>query len=47
MEKERNALEQRIKDLQDGEAASKELQEKVKSLADVVAAKEQGQFCQV
>ncbi|KAJ9702892.1 hypothetical protein PVL29_004571 [Vitis rotundifolia] len=41
MEKERNVLEQRIKDLQDGEAASKELQEKVRSLADVVAAKEQ------
>ena len=42
MEKERNVLEQRIKDLQDGEAASKELQEKVRSLTEVLAAKEQG-----
>lgn len=45
MEKERNVLEQTIKDLQDGEAVTRELQEKVRLLDDVVAAKDQGQFC--
>lgn len=42
LENERNVLEQRIENLQDGEAASKELKEKVRSLTEVLSAKEQG-----
>ncbi|GFZ08220.1 hypothetical protein Acr_20g0000280 [Actinidia rufa] len=42
MEEERNTLEQRMKELQDGEATLKDLDERVRSLNDVLAAKEQG-----
>lgn len=42
LENERNVLEQRIENLQDGEAASKELKEKVRYLTEVLSAKEQG-----
>ncbi|PSS20986.1 Centromere-associated protein like [Actinidia chinensis var. chinensis] len=41
MEEERNTLEQRVKELQDGEATLKDLDERVRSLNDVLAAKEQ------
>ncbi|OUZ99198.1 hypothetical protein BVC80_8967g1 [Macleaya cordata] len=41
MEKERIALELRIKELQDGEASSTELNEMIRSLTDVLTAKEQ------
>uniref|UniRef100_A0A5B7BVZ1 Putative GRIP and coiled-coil domain-containing protein 2 isoform X2 n=1 Tax=Davidia involucrata TaxID=16924 RepID=A0A5B7BVZ1_DAVIN len=41
MEEEHNMLEQRVKELQDGEASLKDLQERVRSLTDVLAAKEQ------
>lgn len=42
MTEQRNILEQRVKELQDGEANSKDLEERVKSLNEVLAAKEQG-----
>lgn len=38
---QRNILERRVKELQDGEAASKDLEERVKSLNELLAAKEQ------
>ncbi|KAF7126997.1 hypothetical protein RHSIM_Rhsim11G0005000 [Rhododendron simsii] len=41
MTEQRNILEQRVKELQDGEANSKDLEERVKSLNEVLAAKEQ------
>ncbi|KAM3687682.1 hypothetical protein ACJW31_10G092800 [Castanea mollissima] len=41
IERERNLLEQRVKELQDAQATSTELQEKVQSLTDVLAAKDQ------
>ncbi|XP_057468024.1 trans-Golgi network-localized SYP41-interacting protein 1 [Actinidia eriantha] len=41
MEEERNTLEQRVKELQDGEATLKDLDERVRSLNDALAAKEQ------
>lgn len=44
MEEERELLKQRVKELQDGQAISADLQERVRSLTDVLAAKEQGQF---
>lgn len=44
IERERNLLEQRVKELQDAQATSTELQEKVQSLTDVLAAKDQGQL---
>jgi hypothetical protein len=44
IERERNILEQRVKELQDAQAASTELQEKVLSLTNVLAAKDQGQL---
>jgi len=42
MEEERELLKQRVKELQDGQAISADLQERVRSLTDVLAAKEQG-----
>jgi DNA anti-recombination protein RmuC len=44
MEEERELLKQRVKELQDGQAISADLQERVRSLTDVLAAKEQGTF---
>ncbi|KAJ6856118.1 hypothetical protein NC651_037863 [Populus alba x Populus x berolinensis] len=41
MEEERELLKQRVKELQDGQAISADLQERVRSLTDVLAAKEQ------
>ncbi|XP_059640536.1 trans-Golgi network-localized SYP41-interacting protein 1 isoform X2 [Cornus florida] len=41
MEEEHNMLEHRVKELQFGEATSKDLQERVRSLTDLLAAKEQ------
>lgn len=41
MEEERELLDQRLKELQDGQAISADLQERVRSLTDVLAAKEQ------
>jgi DNA anti-recombination protein RmuC len=41
-EEERELLKQRVKELQDGQAISADLQERVRSLTDVLAAKEQG-----
>ncbi|KAG5225035.1 centromere-associated protein [Salix suchowensis] len=41
MEEERELLDQRVKELQDGQAISADLQERVRSLTDVLAAKEQ------
>ncbi|KAL9338631.1 hypothetical protein Peur_067646 [Populus x canadensis] len=41
MEEERELLKQRVKELQDGQAMSADLQERVRSLTDVLAAKEQ------
>ncbi|KAA8525764.1 hypothetical protein F0562_007619 [Nyssa sinensis] len=41
MEEERNMLEQRVKELKDGEATLEHLQERVRSLTDELAAKEQ------
>lgn len=44
MEDEQNLLEQRVEKLQDGQAISTELQERVRSLTDVLAAKDHGQL---
>lgn len=44
MEHERNSLEQKVKELQNAHATSTELQQRVRSLSDVIAAKDQGQF---
>ncbi|KAF9661989.1 hypothetical protein SADUNF_Sadunf18G0006600 [Salix dunnii] len=41
MEEERELMDQRVKELQDGQAISADLQERVRSLTDVLAAKEQ------
>ncbi|PQM38322.1 protein lava lamp isoform X3 [Prunus yedoensis var. nudiflora] len=41
MKGERNLLEQRVKELEDGRATSTDLQERVRSLTDVIAAKDQ------
>ncbi|KAM1022573.1 hypothetical protein ACFX15_042688 [Malus domestica] len=41
MKGERNLLEQRVNELEDGRATSTELQERVRSLTDVIAAKDQ------
>lgn len=41
---ERDSMTQRIKELKAGQASHSELQEKVTSLSDVLAAKDQGQF---
>lgn len=45
MAEQRNILEQSVKELQDGEANSKDLKERVNLLNEVLAAKEQGWFC--
>lgn len=42
IEGERNLLEQRVKELEDTQAASTELQDRFRSLTDVLAAKDQG-----
>lgn len=44
MKGERNLFEQRVKELEDGRATSAELQERVRSLTDVIAAKDHGEF---
>lgn len=44
MKGERNLLEQKLNELEDGRATSTELQERVKSLTDVISAKDQGPF---
>ncbi|CAL8996645.1 unnamed protein product [Prunus brigantina] len=41
MKGERNQLEQRVKELEDGRATCTDLQERVRSLTDVIAAKDQ------
>ncbi|XP_041019418.1 uncharacterized protein LOC121261230 isoform X3 [Juglans microcarpa x Juglans regia] len=41
IERERNLLKQRVKELQDAEVASTELQDRVRSYTDVIAAKDQ------
>ncbi|KAM1304213.1 hypothetical protein ACFX2F_021910 [Malus domestica] len=41
MKGERNLLEQRVNELEDGRATSAKLQERVRSLTDVIAAKDQ------
>lgn len=41
---ERNLFEQRVKELEDGRATSAELQERARSLTDVIAAKDHGEF---
>lgn len=45
MEEEQSLLNQRLKELQNEQAISEELQEKVKSLTELLPAKDQGQFC--
>jgi len=44
VEEERYTLEQKVKDLQDGEAALRYSEDRVRSLNDVLAAKDQWQF---
>lgn len=41
---ERNLLDQRVNELQNAHATSTELQERIRSLTDVLASKDQGQF---
>lgn len=41
---ERDSMKERVKELQAGQASHSELQEKVTSLSDVLAAKDQGQY---
>lgn len=44
VEKERNLLEEKVQSLQDNEVAAHELQERLRSLTDLMAAKDQGSF---
>lgn len=46
MEEEHNRLQLKVEELQNREATSIDMQESVRSLTDVIAAKEQGHLCQ-